>query len=194
MIDGITLIKGLFYFMLKAKSLQTYEKHCIMLGVDEPEFLKSFSDLQKQILPADIYDNDKNEFGLEVNPHVTILYGLTESNDMVTIDKYFATCLPLEIKIGNLSLFETDDYDVLKFDIISNDLKKLNKYLRDNFNYQNDYPNYKPHLTIAYLVKGTGKNYLKLANSQKGNNIICDTIEYSLANGTKWTTKAGRLV
>jgi 2'-5' RNA ligase len=70
-----------------------------------------------------------------------------------------------------MSLFENDEYDVLKFNVISNDLAKLNKLMKGNFEYTSNYPNYIPHLTIAYLKKGEGKKYIKNMETLEIENI-----------------------
>jgi len=37
----------------------------------------------------------------------------------------------------------------------------MNKQIAKNFKYSNDYSKYIPHITIAYLLPGTGKKYVK---------------------------------
>ena len=59
------------------------------------------------------------------------------------------------------SVTEVPANDVVKFDIISSDLDNLNKLMIDNFDYTNDYPEYHPHTTIAYVLPGKGKKYEK---------------------------------
>mgnify|MGYP003352094323 CR=1 FL=1 len=44
-------------------------------------------------------------------------------------------------------------------------LNALNKQLC-KFPYTNDYPDYKPHITIAYVKKGLGKKYLDIFNNK----------------------------
>jgi hypothetical protein len=76
----------------------------------------------------------------------------------------------------NASLFENDDYDVLKFDVkqkmvddegeIYYDKKEdvlydINKELTDNFPFTTNFPDYHPHCTIGYLKKGEGKKYVE---------------------------------
>jgi hypothetical protein len=66
-----------------------------------------------------------------------------------------------ETKIGDISLFEKDDYDVLKFSAYSPSQELANKILRE-LPYENDYPIYKPHLTLAYIKGGKGKKYVEM--------------------------------
>jgi 2'-5' RNA ligase len=67
--------------------------------------------------------------------------------------------MAIKITTKNITHFETPDYDVVKFDVKSKDLVKLNKLLTDSFEFTTDYPDYHPHMTIAYVKKGTGKKY-----------------------------------
>jgi hypothetical protein len=99
-------------------------------------------------------------YGFESEPHITVLYGIHEQEPNIV--KESINLNPVEYEITGLSLFENDDYDVLKCSIKSKDLKKLNKECCDSLEYTNDYPDYIPHLTVAYLLPGRGKKYTKL--------------------------------
>jgi hypothetical protein len=55
-------------------------------------------------------------------------------------------------------------YDVLKFDVNGPNLHDANGELR-KFPHTNNFPDYHPHLTIAYLKPGMGPRYVrKLTN------------------------------
>ena len=56
-------------------------------------------------------------------------------------------------KIHDESLFENPKYDVLKFDVISPLLNKINKKLTKELPYTSDFPDYHAHCTIAYIKK-----------------------------------------
>ena len=64
-----------------------------------------------------------------------------------------------EAELSNIGIFENDDYDVVKVDIKSPDLHRLNKQLSDNLENTDEHPVYHPHLTIAYVKSGEGKKY-----------------------------------
>jgi len=103
--------------------------------------------------------NAYNGYGRETEPHVTVLYGLTRHRprQVTRLVKDFGE---VSMEFAKTSLFESKEYDVLKVEVKSETLKKLNKLLTDNVKYENDHPDYKPHLTIAYLKKGEGKKYV----------------------------------
>lgn len=153
-------VKILNKVLNKTKLLEkrTPSKGCLMLDVDFPEV----KELQKQIKKEDLYTQEgENSFGLERDSHITLLYGFDKS---VTVDQLKDIInefdFPKEIKTKSISLFE-NEYDVLKFDIDDSFLKKVNKALKV-LPYKNDYPDFHPHLTVAYLKKGKGKDYIKL--------------------------------
>jgi len=99
------------------------------------------------------------EKGVEDKPHITVLYGLHDNypDDAAEIIGEFPG--PIKVKLGSLSIFKKDEYDVLKIDVISPELHALNKALK-SLHYTSDFPDYKPHLTLAYLQPGTGERFI----------------------------------
>ena len=98
-----------------------------------------------------------HEEGIETEPHVTVLYGFHLSFDASKI----AEVLPgsVSLKLGKVSRFECPEYDVLKVDVDSGDLEKLNAKLAKVFGSEitKSKHNYHPHLTISYVKKGACK-------------------------------------
>lgn len=135
------------------KKDQTYSYGCIMGYFDKP-----FKDIK--IDKNNLYNNEENEYGLEVEPHVTILYGIladkVKEEDIVNLFKLIDGPT---VKTEQISLFQNKDYDVVKFDVESDELNLLNKVCTSMFPYETDYPDYHAHCTIAYCLPGTGKNY-----------------------------------
>lgn len=131
---------------------------CLMGSIVVKNWDKLFSDFIK---PEDVYGTEKDGFGIEANPHVTILFGFHDDDPNIT--KKLKADLPsskgIKGKLVGISCFETPDYDVVKFDIESNALLKLNKWCKKEFDYTNEHKVYHAHATIAYVKKGTGKSY-----------------------------------
>ena len=114
--------------------------------------------------PKDVYIKPYDEsFGLENNPHVTILYGIHEDEIdpeviMETIEKDMDE---VTVTITNISIFEVGEYDVVKYEVpVTEQLLKYRKLFEDNFPNTQTFPEYKPHVTIAYVKPGEGKKYV----------------------------------
>jgi len=146
--------------LLKENSSSTYEFGCVMLYFDFP-LIKT---IHKIINEWDIYieDGDKT-YGLEDEPHITLLYGL---HSEVTLDDIKKVIDGFEFKekytINNASLFKNDKYDVLKFESKdTSDLININNSLK-KYPYTSTFKDYKPHLTIGYIKSGEGDKYANL--------------------------------
>ena len=93
---------------------------------------------------------------------VTLLHGLhsDEINDedvMKAVEKKDIKKLVLH----NISSFNNEKFDVLKFDMKGEGLRAANKALK-KFPYTSDFPRYHPHSTIAYLKPGKAKKYIEM--------------------------------
>lgn len=132
--------------------------------------------LGKTIDPADIYDSEEGH-GLEDEPHVTALYGL-DADVADPVKKAIAGIGPIKAKFGKASIFSNDKYDVLKFDVDSPDLHRLNAELK-KLPHSSDFPDYQPHITVAYLKKGTGQKYAGAVPGITGRELTFDTLKFS---------------
>lgn len=132
---------------------------CLMLDCSNVK--AKFKELQKDIDKDDLYTEEEGH-GMETDPHITVLYGIHEQESKKVKEQLELS--PVEYTLTGLSLFENDKFDVLKFTVRSPDLKKLNKQCTKTLEYTNSYPEYIPHMTVAYLKPGMGKKYTKLKN------------------------------
>ncbi len=121
------------------------------LDVTDPECLRRIRELQGRLDPADVIE-------LETEPHVTVRYGL-HGQDPEVVQKLLTESGPIWMTIGRLSLFQQPEHDVLKLDVESKGLERLNAELGKLPNTQT-HDEYVPHLTIALLKPGTGWKYL----------------------------------
>lgn len=154
---------------------EVYDYGCVMLDFNFVELFEIHMDLD--VLDVVSYED---------HPHCTLLYGIHDWNvhDLeieTLINQYtFTTC-----KLHNFSFFENSDYDVLKMDVVGDNLHEINSKLNKLPN-SNEYPEYKPHLTIAYLNPGTGKKYAEKLNRKYGEFWVPPTqVIYSKSDGTK---------
>lgn len=166
-----------FLSFLESKKNKTYDRGCAMLYFDFPDFNK----LTDQIEESDIYTEEG--YGIETEPHVTLLYGFEPEVEESEIKKIIDQIDFSSVKIHNISLFENEDYDVLKFTAASSSLFAANKKLID-LPHKNDYPDYKPHLTVAYLKSGRGKKYVEKFSGMKWD-LKPKYVVYSKPSGEK---------
>lgn len=169
----------LFENLLTEKEKETHDYGCVMIYFDFP-----VNSLHDKISPEDVYTTDDPSFGLEKEPHVTLLYGLhsAEISDEVIWD----ICKKISfgpITLTEVSSFKNDNFEVLKFDAVGNGLHECNRMLSELPN-SNSYPEYQPHMTIAYLKTGTSDKY---DEDMKGVSYIVfpKAIVYSKPNGEK---------
>lgn len=134
---------------------------CLMLMM--PSHIKE----QALYIASQIDHNDLHEIGIEDETHVTVKYGFNEGVTPGQITQTIQGLLPVTIQIGDLSLFENDEFDVLKLNIESAKLRRMNEAVSE-LDVIEGRPNYTPHMTIAYLKSGTGRSYLGLNNPLKG--------------------------
>ena len=148
-------------FLNEEKKGFTYTRGCIMLDFN----VKIWDKFIKNIInKEDVYDVEG--FGFEEDPHVTILYGILPDKHSPedAKEKLLETNIDLHryYELKHISIFESKDYDVVKFDLKDCDeVYELNKYCTEVFDYENDHPDYHPHVTIAYVKKGKGKDYIQ---------------------------------
>ncbi len=162
----------LYDFISEGSAARSYA--CLMLDLG---FLKNeISKFQENICPCEVYDSEPGH-GIEEDPHITVLYGLHTQQLKCLTDKI--NFKPVKFKIKNISLFENEKYDVLKLGIESKDLTELNAEVSKNFQFTSNYPDYKPHCTIAYLVPGAGHNYTKIKNELVGKEFTSNRFIFS---------------
>lgn len=173
------------YLNLNEKKGDTYSNGCVMLYLNFPKM----NEIHDLIQEEDLYTEEEDRtYGIEDETHCTLLYGLhkeVSDEDVQTIcDKHKFT----NLVAYNASLFENDKYDVLKFDVRypvkgGSFLSKCNRDLR-SLPHTNDYPDYHPHITIAYIKSGLGKKYVDLLQDKEFE-VNPTHIVYSKPNGTK---------
>jgi 2'-5' RNA ligase len=131
---------------------EKYDYGCSMVFFQAPEIFK----LQSAINPQDLQGK-----GLEDEPHVTLLYGIhSDEVDDSQVMELSRPALDTPIVLRNVGLFENPEFDVLKFEADGPILFEINRKLVA-LPHTNNFPEYKPHATIAYLKPGTGKKYAK---------------------------------
>jgi len=115
--------------------------------------------------------------GRENNIHATIKYGL-HTIDYTAIRNLFVNHKPIKIVLGKISLFTPDDHDVIKIDVESPGLHTMHEMITNIMETTDSHPVYHPHITIAYVKKGSGALFDGLQDFE-GTKIQLDSILFS---------------
>lgn len=110
----------------------------------------------KYIKPEDLTGG-----GVETQPHVTVKYGL-HGNQEAAVREALKGEGPITVTLGKTTHFagvEDGTADAVIAEVDSPDLHRLNKLLADAVPHTDTHPEYKPHVTIAYVQPGKGKDY-----------------------------------
>lgn len=142
----------------------------------------------RNIPDKDVYDNpDKPRLGRELESHITIKYGLL-TEDAKTVRRFFNESKPFKATLGKVRHFEPPemDFDVVTVEIISEDLDRMNAEVTKEFECAEGLPSdeYHPHITVSYVKRGTGKDYVG-STEFEGNEVELDTIIFSPAKGNR---------
>ena len=164
-----------------------FEFGCVMVFFENPLLLE---------LQSLINSEDLHEFGLETEPHASVLYGLHsgEIEPSLILSKC-ASFKYSDIDVTGISAFKNLDFDVLKIDVDSPDLRFLNHELSKLPN-TSQFDNYLPHSTIAYLKPNTSHKYIEKMNEILERNPLRfspSKVVYSTGYGTKYSQRIMRV-
>jgi len=179
----LSQIKSLKYdgYQLKleeSKMSKVIESVMSFLGMNENLGEHSYSSTQVQLpnnlaekvlafgltIPDDQIYTDPNDttFGRELDIHITVKYGLTTLNAEEINRQLNWLKEPLEVRLEKVSCFygkeQNKPYDVIKIEVTSPSLNEMHKLLSKLPN-EDKFPEYVPHVTIAYVKEGFGKLY-----------------------------------
>jgi len=143
------------------------------------------SEGRKLVNRRNLYSSDQ---GYEDKPHITVLYGVHADSPPLSLIDILETYPKFTIQLGLVSLFkgvENDNgFDVVKIDINNPDLHVLNQAVEECCEYTDQFDEYNPHITIAY-VKPDTCDYLTNNPTFKGLSFVVDRILFSGHSGNK---------
>lgn len=133
----------------------------IMVDYPTVDFIE---DLKKRIDKDDLYlgtEEDGDRYGIEEEPHVTLVPCLDNDIDLDELKKLLMPLDEYTCMLTDVSVFQCEDYDVLKCDIGSVALYQSNEEIRKVYQSHSEHQDYHPHLTVAYLKRGCGEKYVQ---------------------------------
>jgi 2'-5' RNA ligase len=123
------------------------------------------------------------EGGLESEPHVTVRHGLTSFSGRPLFER-LETLGTLTLTLGELNVFSKSDVDVLYVTV-----ENTREWTRwhdalDGMECRDSYPEYIPHMTVAYLRPGMGAKY-KGGRQLVNDPIGCHILVYHTPDGRR---------
>lgn len=157
-----------------------HEYGCLMVNFKIPNWNK----LTNMIKKDDVYNDETGDYGLETEPHCTVVFGFDKKYTYKDIVKHIhIKPKDISVTVLGVDVFSNDDYDVVKLNCESEQLSRLNKIFmkKEKFEIHTDFPDYHPHISIAYVKSGTGEKYVgKFSDS-----VVIKPYEYTFSHPTE---------
>ena len=170
-------------FRHKNHSGKDYKFGCLKIDLSIPD--DEWEKIIDSVEDSDVYKPEEDRYGKETNPHVTVLFGIhegVEDYEIVDICNRIDPSL-IFLKIKEIDSFSNSEFDVIKLNIESDALNDMNSMFK-SLPHTNSFPDYRPHITISYLNRGTSKKYDRVLESPMVISGITNII-YSKPNGDK---------
>lgn len=164
-----------------------YSSTQILLPENEAMIFTKFS--KEIIKPSVIHKPD--EYGFPDDKHVTVLYGIHAEYPSLALQDFIQHYPRFLVTLGKVSLFKSDEYDVVKLDVRSPDLHVLNSEFKEIEENTQSFPNYIPHATIAYVKCGTC-DHLEGIDTLNGLSFVPEFIQFSSTNEQRYDIPLGR--
>jgi 2'-5' RNA ligase len=130
-----------------------------------------------------IPDADLAEDGRETEAHITVKFGLHDAKPSRKLIGALAGFGAVSATLGKTSLFQNDEADVVKIEVSSPDLHRLNRLISRTVACTDTHPTYTPHATVAYVKPGRGKKYAG-DDSLAGTKLEFDSVVFSAKDRT----------
>ena len=98
----------------------------------------------------------RDKYGREDSPHVTVLYGIDPKVTVADVRRALPSMyLPDFVRVSRISTFESSPkYNVVKVDVVEPEqLWRINAALKKLPLPGETFPDYRPHMTLAYVRK-----------------------------------------
>lgn len=160
-----------------------YKYSCAMLPLSEQtsSIIKYWTKVN--VAPEKLFINeDAGMDGYESEPHVTVKYGIHDI-EPDRLNSIVSGCGTINLTFGNVTKFDVNpDFDVLKIDVSCPELFALNKLISESMECTDTYPEYHPHVTLAYIKKGACSELINNPFFNKLNDTL-NEMQFASRNG-----------
>jgi len=172
------------YIEKVAKKGADYNYSCLLVRLPKDISTEILQWGKDKISDDLLVDDDKKSMGRENDIHTTLFYGINSEDPRESID-LLSRVKPFKIRLGLIDAFkDQDDHDVIKIQVESKDLEILHYDIEDSVKNGNKYPTYIPHITIAYVKKGSCDNLI--GNEKfKGKIVEVNKVVFSSSDGSE---------
>ena len=135
---------------------------CLMVPIIGANAKRMVQWTKDNVISSDVYEEgDDHGITAEDNIHVTVKYGI-HTDDVEDVKKKLSGVSPFELTLGNVIRLEPADkeYDVVAVEVSSDKLLELNELICKSLDCTDSYPDYKPHITLAYIKRGTCRHVI----------------------------------
>ena len=138
----------------------------------------------RNIKDENLFYGDDDTMGREDYIHTTVFYGIKDGSPD-KVKKLIKGLGPIEIRLGLITPFKDGkDHDVIKIEAESSKIQKLHYDVGEYIPHNNKFPTYQPHITIAYVKKGTCDDLIG-DDTFKGTVFTSTGVEFSSKDGDK---------
>lgn len=171
-----------------AKGLGPHKYGCLML-LFSPADSKAILNWTASHIP----DDALAQGGRETEPHITVKYGFVDDEPEL-IGSVAQAGGPITLRLGKITTFpEGDDGVPLKVDVGSPQLHALNAEVAMASETVDKFPEYRPHLTLAYIKPEFVPLLAGLQFPWSDKTLVLDRCEYSSKDGTRTGVPLGVL-
>lgn len=179
--------------LLDSSNFRPFDYSCAMLDLS-PKLKRRIRNWTNENIDNNwLYWGEDFNLGRVLEPHITIMYGYhtDNPNDIV---KSFSSFLKdhVDFHLGKINRFVTEQYNVLHIEVKSKDLVKLHNMTENSgLKITQNFPEYKPHITLAYLKNDKndyGREYIGDA-SFEGTISRSDSIKITTSDDQKYAVK-----
>lgn len=161
-----------------------YSYSCLMAELPRP-LANKVREYAASIPDRFIYQSRDGEQGREDHPHITVKYGI-HTMDLKDIVDLLDSQPPIRVRLGHITSFLTEKYIVLKVSVQGDGLFALNRKVCNTLECTDTFPEYRPHITIAYMRRNEQNPYYYQRycnNSLDGLEVILDEFTFTTPEG-----------